>query len=188
MMNINLLPWRDELRRKNKKTLLITLVIYVIVFFILAISIYSHLSNRVNHQLKQNMRLQGDVTAARTKANQLKKIIKEKDALISQIQVLKNLKYNRLLVITLLDEITDIVPRGIHLNRMERKKDKVILRGESSSNESIAELIKKIDTSNDLINPTLREVSVDRKGASTVIKFELTFQLVPPKELSSLPI
>ncbi|OGT46267.1 MAG: hypothetical protein A3F17_09080 [Gammaproteobacteria bacterium RIFCSPHIGHO2_12_FULL_41_15] len=180
MTDINLLPWREEARKKNQRRWRITVFSYAVVVLLIAFFIHMSFSSQVSRQLKENKMLQNETVTLNAEITRLKNASDIRNALAKRIALLQELEYNRFLAVKLFNELTPLVPQGIYFSKMERSKNTVTLSGEASSNEMIAELLKRIDGSIDLKNPSLNEVTVQRSPSTTAIKFQLVFQLTSP--------
>ena len=177
MILVNLLPWREQ-RKKNEQQLFKKSIVVAAVIVALAMGgSFFYYRQRVNTQKTQNKLL---IQRARTLTMQsasLQKFTKIKAKLADQIATLRELQSYRVRTINLLNTVTRIVPKGIHLQEMTCIKNIITLGGEATSNQLISNLVKKIDQSPLLTKPKLSEVAVKQQNGLSVIEFKLTFNL-----------
>ena len=180
MININLLPWREKERKKNQLLFYSGITLSIVIALLVILSIHFHYTKLVNRQVERNKILQNEITVATQASNKLLKYKKMKRLITYQIQMLQKLQYDRFQAVTLFNKVTHIIPKGIYLSTMERKKQVVILGGQANSNILISQLIKQIDKQKRLTHPILSEVTTrDNKGLQ-ITRFELKFRLLSP--------
>ena len=61
MAKINLLPWREELRKKRQQNFIIAIGVSVVVTCILFGLVYSHIESLKNYQMARNARLDEEI-------------------------------------------------------------------------------------------------------------------------------
>lgn len=185
MVDINLLPWREEEYKKDKKTFLIHALICLIVIIFILLPIHLNYLKKVNRQDYRNTVLKNELAVISTKVKKLKVFRKRKAALKKKISALEALQYRRYQIVTLFNEITQLMPKGIFLNKMAQEKGQIILHGRADSHLLISELIKKIDLSQQLFTPTLSNVTTMRlENGNNVTKFQIALKLKPYKPSS----
>lgn len=156
-MDINLLPWREEILAYNKKIFswlilfsLILSVIFLVIayqFFFAQVSYTEKYMNALN-AAKQN--LVGSVSAF---VNQ-KKI---QDEIATRYATLEKLNQSRYDAVLMMDGLAKITPVGIYITKLARKNNNIEISGVANSNLVIAEFLDAINKS-----PHLDVVSLDK--------------------------
>lgn len=161
MININLLPWRDDARIENKRQFAILAVATALVGVILIAVIHLTLSEKIARQEQRNNFLTENISSFSTEINLLKSLQKEKQQLLQSLNLIQDLHDSKFRVVRILDEVARLVPNQVHLTKILRTDSKIYFEGTASSNEKITLLMKKINELNWLNNPELNEIEVD---------------------------
>ena len=111
MTSINLLPWREQARKKNQRVAITSILVYTTLIVIVAFLIHSHFAGKVKRQLDQNRALQKKIIVANSTVAKLKRLVKPRDELMRRIRLLQGLQEARFFAVTLFNEITRITPR-----------------------------------------------------------------------------
>lgn len=180
MIEINLLPWREDKRQENKKRIILEFSAAIFVVIIAIIFIHFSFSNAIKEQKIKSQALQNKLQIINTNIRDLNKFPKIRDLLKQQVETLHSIQYARYQTVTLIKEITQRTPKGIYLSEMERKNDLVTLKGTASSLHPVTEIIKKMNESNEIINPVLAHVTTTtNKDGTKITEFEISIKLKP---------
>lgn len=187
MIDINLLPWRDTQRKKDKKSFLLSLVVCLLITFLILAIIHFTLGSKVKYQDRRNRILQTEINQLNNKINDLSKIKDKEKALALQLQALHALQEDQYLTVKLMNEINQIIPKGIFLQAVRKAKNQFSLQGQANSNILVSQLIKSLKESPYIISPLLHEVTTEKTDHGVIIKFLITAELktAMPKIIAS---
>ena len=121
MSNINLLPWRaKKIIYKNYLFGAIcgVVTIVIVLIFLDLISISKMIMLKINKEM-QYINSEMNIYAAKSKEANL--IKSRQKVLIEQLTVLDNLKFQRLVVLNVLEQVARSVPKGMVLQDVGRK-------------------------------------------------------------------
>lgn len=179
MIKINLLPWRETLRTQNKIAFKRALILFGIVTFILFILIYffSSSHNFGSYEKSQKL-LTTEINQIASEVQGLQKNLKIKNETEKEIAALYALNYQRYQTIRFFNALTDVVPKGILLNKVIKNGNSVIVSGDSSSNALISTFLKNIQSESVVSNPILTEAKTPDENITNVIRFEIQFSIV----------
>lgn len=165
-MEINLLPWRDEILAVNKKIFFRLLMLAVIMAGLTVITMYHLFFGELAYSKSYTAALErakvGFVDSVKTYF-QYKKTGEE---VRKRLVTLRNLQQARFDDVRLLNEITKIVPKGVYLNTIARNNDEVDITGYANSNLLIASFMESIDKSPDLDVVSLKNVQTTEGGGA----------------------
>lgn len=180
MTKVNLLPWRDARREKEKKEY-ITLAIMTATFSIIVLGlIYFYVSSLASDQTALNNRLEREILIMDKRIIEINKLKKLRTALISRMSIIQKLQETRPLTVHLVDEIIKVVPKGMYITKIERKGDTVVITGNVESNSSVSIFMRNIDEDHWINHPNLSEIkTVEKQKGSTYKIFRLSFILKP---------
>lgn len=178
MTDINLLPWRELKREREKKEFIIYFIVGLVGAIILTFLINAYANHLVTYQTSQNQILQDEISRLDRQLKEIKEVKKLREALIARMMVVQNLLSTRVMTIRLFDEIIQILPDGIYLTEIDRVGNVVTILGSSDSNSDISLLMKNIQGSEWIKNPTLTDIKrADEKNPQSVNEFKLSFTL-----------
>lgn len=164
MAHINLLPWREELRRERQRQFLTTLVLSVILMGVIILGVHLRLAAMIDHQESRNRYLQNEISKVEKQIKEIDQIEEDKQRLLARMEVIQQLQRNRPEVVHLFDEMLDIIPDGVHLDSMNQSGDKVVLNGVAESNARVSAFMRNIESSDWLTDPRLEVIEKKGKG------------------------
>ena len=115
MAKINLLPWREELRKKKQKDFLNALVLSILAGFIILGLIHTYIEGLIAYQEQRNQILKNEIALLDKKIVEIKDIEDKKSKLLVKIDLIQKLQESRPEIVHLFDEIPKITPDGIFL-------------------------------------------------------------------------
>lgn len=178
MTEINLLPWREQKREREKKEFITYLLIglvsaVVIIFLINYYAIYL-----IDIQTQQHQRLKDEMAELDKQIIKIRDIKKLRQVLIARMIIAHKLQATCALTVHLLDEIVKIIPNGVYLYQIKRVGDKATILGYAESNTNISQLMRSIEKNAWVETPELTEIKkitdIKQAGAS---EFQLSFIL-----------
>jgi type IV pilus assembly protein PilN len=186
MAKINLLPWREELRKQRQQDFLIVMGLSVFATCVLFGLVYMYIEGLKEYQQQRNNRLQEEITKVEKKLEQIKDIEDKKNALIKKIDLIQKLQESRPEIVHVFDELRKITPVGIYLTNVEQKDRNITITGKSEANARVSEYMKAIDSSQYLTTPTLKYV----KGLGTTpqVKDQLSDFILQVKQKDKKPV
>lgn len=181
MTQINLLPWREQLREERRQQFLV--VLGGSVGFILLIMVLFHMviSNQINRQLAHNNYLQSEINLLDNQIKEIKGLKKQKADLIARMNIIQELESNRPQVVHLFDELVTVLPNGVHLKKINRTGNRVTLIGKAESNGNVSQLMRNIDNSHWLMKPELNEIKTEDSNNGQVSEFILQMEQETPR-------
>lgn len=181
MTKINLLPWREELRKQKKQEFFTVLVGMVIVGALLVFLANSLIAGKISHQDGRNQYLSTEIKNLDEKIKEIKSLQARRNQLVERMKVIQNLQGNRPVVVHLLDELTRTIPEGVYYTKATRTGNKLTLEGLAETNNKISKLMRNLDNSVWFSNPNLSTVNNQEVGGKSVNAFVLSVNQVLPK-------
>jgi len=178
MTAINLLPWRELKREKDKKQFSTMLMVgaFIAIFVVVILNYYANIL--LDRQQALNQRLTDEVNLFNNEIKQISSLKTLRSALISRMNIVQNLQATRLLTVHLLDELVHILPDGVYLTKVERLGASVNLYGYADSNTNISSLMRNIEANQWVQNPELTEIKKsDGETLRSNNEFKLSFIL-----------
>lgn len=147
MAKINLLPWREALRKELQQQFYVAMGGFVVL--VLGICVAIHLANvqRITYQQSRNGLIESEIFKLDKKLEEIKLLDKEKQKLKARIESIERLQGNRPLIVRLFDEIVTSLPEGVSLTSITQKGPAITINGVAESNARVSSLMKKLDAS-----------------------------------------
>lgn len=158
MANINLLPWREEAREKQKRDYIGILAAVFLGSAILVYVALSLLDMMTDEQRGRNAYLQSEIQQLDAQIAEVKKITERKKDIERRTEIILNLQQSRNLPTHVLDELVRIVPPGIYLSSLEKKGSLLLIEGRSESNNNVANMMRKVKASEWLTDPNMQSI------------------------------
>jgi type IV pilus assembly protein PilN len=168
MPQINLLPWRDEQRKRREKEFMVTAVIAALMMGAVVLGVHLHYESRIAYQDQRNQFIETEIAALDTKIKEIENLKKERDSLIARTNVIQNLQSGRPEIVHVFDELVTTLPDGVYYTRVTQKGRGLNLQGVAQSNARVSSLMRSLDTSTWFTNPSLIEIKSDSRKDQAV--------------------
>ncbi len=184
MPHINLLPWRDELRKRREKEFIITAVIAALMMGGVVLGVHLHYESRIAYQNQRNSFIDTEIAALDKKIKEIEDLKKERDRLIARTKVIENLQAGRPEIVHVFDELVTTLPDGVYYTRVAQKGRALKLNGVAQSNARVSSLMRNLDRSTWFENPSLVEIIADARKETSVrlSKFSLNVSQTTQKK------
>lgn len=165
MARINLLPWRDNLRKQRQREFGIMVAGALFITLLLGFYVHLHISGMIDHQEARNGFLKREIAEMDRKIEEIKDLEKTKAKLLARINVIQQLQSSRPEVVHLFDELVTRTPDGAYLVDVKQTGKSVAINGRAQSNARVSSYMRNIDASEWLRSPSLRVIeNKDRTG------------------------
>jgi type IV pilus assembly protein PilN len=147
MAQINLLPWREDLRKQNQLEFMIMLVIGVIVAIAIMAATHFTYSGMIENQENRNRFLKNEISALDKKIKEIKALEKTKNKLIARMEVIQRLQSSRSEIVHMFDQLARTVPEGVHLTNFTQKGKQLAITGNAQSNARVSAYMHSLERS-----------------------------------------
>lgn len=194
MPRINLLPWRDSLKKEREIRFGIITGIALGITALVFLGVHLYIANAISYQESRNNYLTEQIKEAEARIAEIKDLEQKKERLIERMSVIQELEKSRPQVVHLFDELVKQVPPGVYFSKMEQKGDKITLQGSAQSDARVSSLMSNIETSQWLSHPKIYQIITkeqpqekDKKGTRvSEFKLEVT-QTASKSETEATP-
>jgi type IV pilus assembly protein PilN len=180
MANINLLPWREELRQERQRDFVGVLALVAIMSAVVVWFVSSIYSNQVDNQGARNKFLQGEIRKLDSKIKEIGALEKERMELVERMNLIQDLQKSRPQVVHIFDEIVTTIPEGVNLSTISRKKDTLTFVGLTESSPRISNFMRNLDTSKWLNEAWLDNITPDKSSGTSRKRFILKTKVSSP--------
>ena len=181
MARINLLPWREELR-KQKQTEFLTIVgIFAVISLGVWGAVHWHYNERIDFQKSRNDYLRAEMAKLDEKIKQIKELEREKERLLARMKAIETLQTSRPIIVHLFDELVTTLPEGVFLKSIVQKGQDFVIQGVAQSNARVSSYMRNIEVSEWLTNPSLDVITTSEVDGRKTANFTLKFKQTSPE-------
>jgi type IV pilus assembly protein PilN len=178
MPRINLLPWRAELRQQRKKEFLVALLAAAIAGVVIVYASKLTMQGWITGQLNRNTILKNEIAQLDKQIEEIKGLENQRERLVARMKVIGELQRSRPEVVHLFDEIVKTLPEGVHLTEVKQTGNRIEFQGQAQSSTRVSTMMRNIDASEFLSDPTLDGIQTATSGQDHVSQFKLFAQQV----------
>jgi len=175
---INLLPHREERRKRARQHFATVSGGTAIIGIALAFLMYQYYDRQISTQNDRNNFLATEIKKLDKDIAEINELRNQIQALLARKQIIETLQADRAQTVHLLEQMVRQMPEGVYLKSMRQTAQKVHVIGYAQSNARVSTLMRNIEASPWLDQPLLVEVksgtTADKKRVS---QFEMYLQL-----------
>lgn len=180
MPKINLLPWREELRRERQKEFGVQAFLAALLGVAVAGYGWFTVNGMINHQERRNAYLQEQIKLVDEQIKEINDLQETKQRLLARMQVIEQLQQARPGIVHLFDELVRTVPDGVYLTSIKQTGENIEITGVAESSARVSSYMRNIDASEWLTTPTLNVIETREEGRSRSFSFALQTKQTSP--------
>ena len=181
MPQINLLPWREQERKRRQHDFMIALAAAFVAAAVVVSLVWFVFVQMFEAQRDRNHRLQTEIAVLERSITEIDGLERQKERLLARMEIIEELQRSRPEVVHLFEEITRQVPEGVYLNRMTQQGDTIELKGIAQSSTRVSALMRRADESVWLTDPTVTKVETTQFGSARQAEFVVTLKQTSPE-------
>lgn len=166
MARINLLPWREELRKQQQQHFFVSMGAAVLLTIGILVGVHLYIEALTDHQNRRNQMLQEEITQLDFKLKEVKDIENKKNQLLTKIELIQSLQQSRPQIVHLFDELSKTAPDGVYLTQFAQTRNRLVMNGKAKSNARISAYMRAIDASPWLKDSKLNVIRKDKDDES----------------------
>ncbi len=189
MILINLLPYREERRKRRKAAFFAGLGLAGLVGAGLVVAAYLLLEFLTQEQKERNQYIQSAVVQLEAQIKDIANLKAEIESLKSRQKAVEDLQTDRNTPVQLLNDLARLAPEGIYLTGIRQENKLVTLSGIAQTNERVSEFLRNVSRSSewlekpDLIEVKLANVSANTRDQRRLLDFSMKVSIkAPPSE------
>ena len=168
MILINLLPHREEKRRRRKQAFFAGLGAAAVLGVVIAGAWLLALQHLTAQQLARNAFLSAEIAKLDTQIKDIASLRSEIEALKARQRAVEDLQTNRNVPVYLLNELARQTPEGVYLKSIRQTGQVVAINGIAQTNERVSEFLRNTQHSSQwLERPELVEIKVAAQAAAS---------------------
>jgi type IV pilus assembly protein PilN len=184
MAHINLLPWREELRKQKQREFGLMAVGSVVIAGLIVLLSHLHVDGMINDQNQRNAFLQNEIAVLNQRIGRIQELEAMKQDLLARMNVIQELQSSRPESVHLLDELVRTLPDGVYLNKFSQRDRGLTMNGIAQSNARVSDYMRNIDTSEWFTGPRLGLIRSSEVNRRRIADFVLRGNQRPPKPIN----
>ena len=173
MPRINLLPWREEERKKRQREFGVAAAGAVVAGVAVVMLTMLAYSQMISAQQSRNERLTNEIQELEKSIEEIDGLERQKERLLARMEIIDQLQKSRPEIVHLFDEIVRQLPEGVYLTGMKQTGSRVEIRGVAQSSTRVSALMRQIDASGWMMDPEVERVETTTSGNSRQSEFVL---------------
>ena len=177
MIRINLLPHREIRRKQQQQQFFITLGIVVAIGAGIWFAVHAYLEAEFDNQVNRNKYLSAEIDKLDKQIAEIQKLKDQTAALLARKRVVETLQGTRAEVVHLLDQLVRQLPEGVYLKSIKQTGTKVAIGGFTQSQARVSTLMRNLESSPHLEQPSLVEIKSAVIGAQRLNEFSMNVNI-----------
>ena len=188
MILINLLPHREEKRRRRKQALFVALGLAAAGGLLIAGLWYLVLMEMISTQQSRNDFLLTEIHRLEVQIKDIASLKAEIEGLKARQKVVEDFQIDRNMPVHLLNELVRQTPEGVYLSSMKQDGQNVVVTGLAQTNERVSEFLRNTAYNSPwLEKPELVEIKVaaqapNARDAKRLFEFSVRLLLKRPQD------
>ncbi|MBD9413022.1 PilN domain-containing protein [Pseudomonas sp. PDM16] len=181
MAQINLLPWREQLREERKQRFVATILGTLIVAGGLVFLGGQYLHQAIDQQNARNEFIKKEIAVLDARIQEISELKQRRQLLLERMKIIQDLQGNRPIIGRIFDQLVRTLPDGVYFTDLKRTGSSILIVGAAESNNRVSSLMRNLDASDWFTAPNLTEVKATTAGAvDQANTFQLTVQQTQP--------
>jgi len=190
MPHINLLPWREELRKRRNQEFGIMGAVAIVLMGGVVAGVHWHFQQRIDYQNDRNTFLEQQIASLDKKIKQIQDLDREKERLLARMRIIQQLQSSRPEIVHVVDAIVNTLPEGVFYTSIKQKARAINLQGVAQSNARVSSLMRQLESSEWFENPNLFEIKATSQpnaapGGSEVKLSNFNLNVIQSKKAKS---
>ncbi len=177
---INLLPWREELRQEQKKQFGVMALMTCVLAAAIVGLIHFQMQSKIDYQQSRNRFITAEIKKVDEEIKEIAELQKVRRSLIERMEVIQDLQRSRPSIVHLFSEIVSTVPNGVYLESLAQTGGNLLINGEAESNARVSTYMRNLSASEWLKDPNLTVIEIEDITVNRISTFTLTVKQTSP--------
>lgn len=181
MIRINLLPHREEKRKRNKQAFFTLLVLFAMLGAVVVLVVGAINATQISIQDDRNRLLETENKALDGKIKEIATLKQDIEALKARQQAVEDLQGDRNQPVYLMDELVKQTPEGVYFRSVKQDGQRAVISGYAQSSEWVSQMLRNFSTNSPwLEKPNVIEIRSALIGTGKTAKpvFDFTVDVV----------
>lgn len=178
MTRINLLPWREELRKHRQQQFIVMVFLAAVAAAAVWGLVHMQLNAQIDNQRYRNNLLQQQIALLNKRIAKIQTLEATKKKLLARMDIIQKLQQGRPQVVHMFDELVKTLPDGVYLSTVKQHGGQLLITGVAESNARVSNYMENLDGSNWFSDPNLDVINVTKEDGVRLSHFTLNVKEV----------
>ena len=177
MIKINLLPGKRRKKAFKLDNRFVPGIAFGVLAVIVMVILFFHLNNQIDSIKADKVIKESRLAELKVKLKEVEDYEKDNELYRLKNKVIEQLKANQGLPLRLLDEVSELMPKGVWITSLVDKGGVVSLQGFAFTNPNLVNYVQNLKGSKYIVNVSLIESRQKKVGDATIYGFKLNFRM-----------
>ena len=158
MPRINLLPWREALRKRQRQEFILGVAAAVGCAALVVLLGRWQMAAAIANQNERNSAIEAEIAVLDKQIAEINGLENQKRRLIARMEIIETLQRSRPEIVHVFDEIVRVLPEGVFLTSLRQTGPRIEMRGVAQSSTRVSAFMRNIDASESLSAPELKVI------------------------------
>ncbi|GHE22300.1 PilN domain-containing protein [Halomonas urumqiensis] len=186
-IEINLLPWREELRARRSKRFYLALALVALLGLGGGYAMTWYYQQQHEAQLQRNAHVQAQSRELDEAIREISELEAIREEMLEQVQLFTELQLGRTQTVHVMSDLTTSLVEGVYYTQLNRQGDSLRLAGLAENNRQVSDQLRALAAAASFSEPVLSEVEAEGEAEGEPgRRFSLSMsQQLPGREQTS---
>ncbi|MDR9439258.1 MAG: PilN domain-containing protein [Halomonas sp.] len=181
-IEINLLPWREELRARRSKRFYLALALMALIGLGAGYGMTWYYEQRLSAQQERNRFVEAETKELNVAIREISELESIRQTMVAQVGVFTELQAGRGQTVHVFNDLVTSLVDGVHYTRFNRQENSLQLAGMAENNRQVSDQLRALDAATSLTQPVLSEVEAAQEGELRRFSLSLGQHMPPASE------
>jgi type IV pilus assembly protein PilN len=177
MIRINLLPGQRRKKAVKFDNRFLPGIVFGIVAAIVMVVLFVHLNNRITSLQAEKAVKEQKLAELKVKLKEVENYERDNETFRRKTAIIEQLKAKQGLPVRLLDQVSELLPKGVWLTELEDKGGMIKLEGFAFTNPDLVNYVENLKASQYITDVLLHESKQTDLNNFEIYQFRLTFRM-----------
>ena len=178
MSNINLLPWRESAKERQKQGFFILLGVACLIAAGLVFAVNQYFNHQISAQNQRNQFLQHEIAILDTQIGQINEIKAQKQSLVNRMKLIDTLQQSRNVSVRLFNDLPVVIANGVYLQSVNVNQSQIDTVGKAEAYNRVASTMRLIDGSGWLGQTAINSIFANDTAFMKLSEFSMQFNVL----------
>ncbi|MFO7649632.1 PilN domain-containing protein [Halomonas sp. 3H] len=163
-IEINLLPWREELRARRSKRFYLALALAAVVGLGGGYGMTWYYEQEREAQQQRNAHIQAQSRQLDAAIREISELEAIREQMLEQVRIFTELQMGRTQTVHVFSDLTTSLVDGVHYTQLSRQGDSLRLAGLAEDNRQVSDQLRALAAAGSFTVPVLSEVEAEGGG------------------------
>ncbi|WP_417614142.1 PilN domain-containing protein [Oceanisphaera sp.] len=184
MSNINLLPWREHVKARQKKQFMQQVGLVCVLTVVVITGVYGFIRQQHHSQQQRNMQLERASARLVQDLRTIEIVRQRRNQLQARMDLIEEFQQRRPLAVQLFNQLPGWIPSGVYVERIQLAGQQLEIKGQATAYGQLALMVQQIEHSGWLTQPRLHAMADPDTSLPPSNRFSLQLAL----QETSLPL